>query len=116
MTRRVEATDHYGGPSLTEAQLKARVLELAHAAGWMVYHRPARWQTNGGGSGYPDLTLVRHGEVLWLELKQEKGKLTDAQEAWMAALPAGLAYVIRPSNVEDRSLAYILAMRHGPLG
>lgn len=109
MPRRAEATDHYAGPSVTEAQLKARVLELAHGAGWMVYHRPARYQRNGGGSGYPDLTLARHGRVLWLELKVDKGEVSEAQKAWMQSLPA--AHVIRPVDLDTSWFVQLLV--HG---
>ena len=109
--RTPEATDHYGGPSLSEAQLRARVVELAHAAGWRVFSlpiaRPVRPVKDA--LGYPDLTLSRHGEVLWLELKTEDGKLREEQKLWLASLPAHRCYVIRPSDVTTHRLGRILA-------
>lgn len=82
--------------SMTENDLKHRVLELAYRNGWAVYHVPQATMRNGGGAGYPDLTLARDGEVLWIELKQERGSLTPQQASWVAILPA--AHVIRPSD------------------
>lgn len=106
--RRVEASDHYGGPSLSEAQLRARVVELAHAAGWRVFSlpiaRPVRPVKDA--LGYPDLTLARHKSVLWFELKTEDGKLTDDQRAWQDHLP--WAHVIRPSHLHDGTLVTLL--------
>ena len=112
--RRVEATDHYAGPSMTEAQLKERVLTLAHAAGWRIYHRPARYQRNGGGSGYPDLTLARHGQVIWIELKADKGVMSDAQVAWSDALGEARCHVIRSEDIESGRIGRLLA--NGTLG
>lgn len=85
---------------MTENELKAVVLKRAYAQGWLVYHVPQSTMHNGGGRGYPDLTLARDGEVLWIELKQESGKLTSDQAAWMLALPA--YHVVRPSDVDGR--------------
>ena len=112
MARRVEPSDFHGGPSMTEAQLKERVLTLAHAAGWRVYHRPATWQRNGGGSGYPDLTLARHRQVLFLELKADNGRLSPEQVAWLDALP--YSHVIAPPDLNNGTLARVLA--NGTLG
>ena len=99
---------------MTEAQLKERVLTLAHAAGWRVYHRPARYQRNGGGSGYPDLTLARHGDVLWLELKADKGVLSGEQSAWLQAFPKGNTALVFPEDVSKPWFLSLLAM--GPRG
>lgn len=104
--RRTVPSDLHGGPSVSEAQLKVRVIELAHAAGWRVYHRPARYQRNGGGSGYPDLTLARHGQVRWFELKADGGKLSQAQLDWHEALPE--AHVLYPRDLDNGLLVRLL--------
>jgi len=94
--------------AMTENGLKQVVLSLAYANGWAVYHVPQATITHkGGGRGYPDLTLARDGEVLWIELKAEDGKLTPEQEAWMIALPA--AHVIRPFDWERGRVHELLA-------
>lgn len=112
MPRRAEASDHYAGPSVSEAQLRARVVQLAHAAGWRVFSLPIAKTRRPvkDAVGYPDLTLARHGDVLWLELKVDGGRLSEDQEHWLSALPN--AYVIRPADLE-RNLGYLLV--HGRL-
>jgi hypothetical protein len=87
--RRAGATDHYGGPSLSEAALRAEVVKRAHAAGWKVFSLPiARTRRPVKDAvGYPDLTLARHGQVRFLELKAERGVLSEEQFAWGRALP-----------------------------
>ena len=82
---------------MTENELKHEVLRIAKANGWMVYHVPQATMRNGGGRGYPDLTLSRKGEVMWIELKQEHAKVTADQRRWHDTLEA--VNVIRPSHV-----------------
>lgn len=92
---------------MTENELKRRVLRLADQNGWAVYHVPQRTMLNGGGRGYPDLTLARDGEVVWLELKVEKGNLTPDQAVWVSILPA--AHVVRPSDWWSGRIGELLA-------
>jgi hypothetical protein len=104
--RRVEVVDLYR--PMTENDLKQAVLLLAYRQGWAVYHVPqASIAHKGGGAGYPDLTLARDGEVLWIELKQEKGVLTPQQANWIAILPA--SHVIRPSDWFSGRVGELLA-------
>lgn len=79
-------------PALTEQQLQDAVLDLAKLLGWRRAHfRPAQtkhgWRTPvaGDGKGFPDLVLIRD-RVLFVELKAEKGTLTDDQLEWQAAI------------------------------
>jgi hypothetical protein len=76
-----------------EHHFQAQVIELAHLYGWRVAHfRPARtekgWRTPvaADGVGWPDLILIRGREMIALELKSEKGRLSPAQEEWRNAL------------------------------
>lgn len=92
---------------LTENELKGVILKMAYAKGWCVYHVPQSTMHNGGGKGYPDLTLARDGEVLWLELKQEKGRLSPDQAGWQLALPR--MEVIRPSDLARGRVDELLA-------
>ena len=82
---------------MTENELKHAVLAIAKRNGWLVYHVPMATVRGSQGRGYPDLTLARGGRVLWIELKQETGKLTMEQLRWAAAL--GQWYLIRPSTL-----------------
>ena len=98
--RRVELTDFYSEPSLSEAALRAEVVKRAHAAGWKVFSLPMNRTVRPvkDAVGYPDLTLARHGEVRFLELKTESGVLTEEQFSWMRALP--YCHIIRPWDLD----------------
>ncbi len=94
-----------------EKDWQRQVIELARLLGWRVAHfRPAQtkhgWRTAvaADGEGYPDLTLVRERTV-WLELKRESGKPTEAQAAWLRDLHAAGAevYLARPRHLEQLS-------------
>jgi hypothetical protein len=72
----------------------SEVVALAKAYGWLVYHAlPAqnsrgRWATHQmGDTGFPDLMMVhiRHG-ALFVELKTNKGRLTQQQQMWLDTL------------------------------
>ena len=78
---------------MSEAELQAAVIDLAHLLGYRVHHsRPARmkdgsWRTPiAGDAGFPDLVLARSGTIIFAELKSESGRLTPEQDAWMDAL------------------------------
>jgi hypothetical protein len=92
---------------VTENDLKRAVLRRAYMRGWAVYHVTQQKHHNGGGAGYPDLTLARDREVLWIELKQQDADLTPEQRLWHDALPA--AHVIRPGDLVSGRLEELLA-------
>jgi predicted type IV restriction endonuclease len=104
MTRRVEETDHY--LAMSERDLKELVLRAARAMGWIVYHVPNEPARNSG-VGYPDLTLARDGEVLWMELKAKAGVLSREQGVWLEALPH--AHIIRPIDWYSGRVAELLS-------
>ena len=92
---------------LTERQFQRQVMDAARALGWLRAHfRPAPsaqgWRTpvEGDGAGFPDLVLVRPPRVLFVELKSDTGKLTDAQRVWLnqLSLCGQEFYVWRPSD------------------
>lgn len=92
------------GVRASEADWQSTVVALARLRGWMVHHqRPARtrdgWRTAVAydGAGYPDLTLARDGEVLFLELKTDTGRTSLAQRDWLREL-GDHAHIIRPSD------------------
>lgn len=92
---------------MTEDDWQSFVLDLAHTCGWLVFHaRPA--QTGRGyrtavaadGEGFPDLVLVRRGQVLVRELKLDDTYPSLPQKRWLNELgPAGAVW--RP---RDRAL------------
>ena len=75
---------------LSERDFTTKVIDRAKAMGWRVFHpRPARtsqgWRTAGQGTpkGFPDCVIAQDGVLLLVELKSQKGKLTDEQKDWL---------------------------------
>lgn len=86
---------------MTEKAWQAAVVQLATLYGWLVYHT---YDSRRSNPGWPDLVLVRAntGEILYVELKTDKGKTTPAQDVWLAALRAcgQEAHVWRPRDLD----------------
>ena len=57
-----------------------------------------------GHAGVPDILAARNGRVLFIELKSEKGKLSEDQALWFMEFPQGIyqftALVLRPSGYD----------------
>lgn len=95
---------------ITEADLQAKVIDLARLRGWRIHaERAARtatgWRTPiQGHAGFPDLVLARRGRLLIAELKSQRGRLEGHQEEWLDELRsvAGVeVHVWRPSDWPD---------------
>jgi hypothetical protein len=69
----------------SEKQFQAAVVEYAKLSGWRVFHP---FDSRRSEPGWPDLTLVRNGSLIFAELKTEKGRLSGAQQEWLGALVA----------------------------
>lgn len=82
---------------VSEAAFQQAVIDLARALGWRVYHTH---DSRHSAAGYPDLTLVRGGRLVFAELKAQAGRLSDVQRCWLQELEiAGAqAFVWRPSD------------------
>ena len=95
---------------MTESQLRAYVVAMAHQQGWRVFSLPIAKTRRPvkDASGYPDLTLARLGRVLWIELKQDDGVLSPQQMGWLRDL-GQLCSVIRPHDLESGAVARLLA-------
>ena len=106
---------------ITEAEFLATIIKYAQAKGWKVAHfRPGMtsrvdkagkpvWVTpvQGDGKGFPDLVLTRDGQLLFIEAKNEKGKLSEEQAEWILQLskvayssPRVEVHAWRPSDWE----------------
>ncbi|MCK9249990.1 MAG: VRR-NUC domain-containing protein [Solirubrobacteraceae bacterium] len=104
---------------LTEAGWQAQVIGIARVGGWCVYHPPDNrpggrtgrpQRTIPEATGWPDLVLVRDGELLVRELKTDRGRLGPGQQDWLDRLAAcGVDVAVwRPrdrADVEARLLA-----------
>ena len=100
----------------TEEQFMTAVAQYARYHGWLVAHfRPARngrsrgkrWHTpvQFDGAGFPDLVLARDGEIIFAELKSERGRLQPNQRRWIERLASAGAqsvevHVWRPRDWE----------------
>jgi len=86
--------------AMSEAELQAQVVQLAQASGWLVYHT---YDSRKSPLGFPDLVLARGPHLIFAELKSARGRLTDEQAEWMAALrrTGQVAYVWRPRQWDD---------------
>ena len=99
--------------TMSEAEFQTAVVELAELCGWLLCHfhdsrREVRRRDgtrlfigDAATSGFPDLVLVRSPEVLFVELKSEKGRMTVPQKKWRDVLsrcPGVRYYLWRPSD------------------
>jgi len=60
---------------MIESKIQAKCIELAKDAGYMVFRN-----LEVTPIGCPDLTLLKDGFYVWVEIKQESGRLSKAQE------------------------------------
>jgi hypothetical protein len=81
-----------------EKEWQRQVVQLAKTLGYRTYHT---FDSRRSTHGFPDLVLVR-GRVIYLELKRERGKLTDEQKGWLRAIRAtgAEAYIARPRDLD----------------
>ena len=88
---------------MSEKALQDAVIELARWRGWLVYHTH---DSRRSEPGFPDLTMVRGTRLGFVELKSAKGKLSEAQHDWLAALMFAGAWVRiwRPQDWHDGTI------------
>src|SRR4051794_14872899 len=80
--------------SLSEKQFQTQVLDLAALMGWTTAHfhdsrrevRPGVHVGDRAAAGFPDVVLARPPKLLVVELKAEKGRVSDAQRGWLQLL------------------------------
>jgi hypothetical protein len=103
----------FAPPDLSEKAFTAQAIGpkakpgLARLLGFTCYHT---LRSKGSEAGYPDWTLARE-RVVFLELKTETGKVSDAQAYWVDVLVRAGAeiWVARPRHLQE--LAWWLAAR-----
>jgi hypothetical protein len=84
--------------TVTEKQLQSDIIRIAKAAGWKVYHTH---DSRRSEFGFPDLTMVRRGRLIFAEIKRELGKPTPEQSEWLEALsvvPRIEVFIWRPQD------------------
>lgn len=105
----------------SEADFQRAVVEAAHLHGWRTCHtrkatvRKGQIATPTSVPGWPDLVLwhTEHRAVLFVELKTDKGVLSDAQVNVLDSLSRAGAYIAvwRPKDWDG-----ITALLRAPLG
>ena len=85
VTKRISAAEWAQSQrdGLSEKEFQAQVVSLARTLGWMTYHT---FNSQRSNPGFPDLVMVRGERVVFAELKSEKGRVSEAQKEWLAAL------------------------------
>lgn len=86
---------------MTEADLQNMVLDLCKHMNLLAYHV---YDSRRSVPGFPDLVIVGATDVLYRELKTQKGRLRPEQDQWLEALHAtgANASVWRPSDWPTR--------------
>jgi hypothetical protein len=94
----MNASDLNRDALLSEKDWSEQIRQYARLRGWRYYHT---YRSTRSPEGYPDITLVRPPRVVFAELKRERGRVTHAQNDWLAALrhcPGVETYLWRPSD------------------
>lgn len=91
---------------MSEATLQVRVEAIARVHGWLAYHTH---DSRRSQAGFPDLTLVRDGRIVFAELKSETGRLRPEQREWLEQLGrATEVWVWRPSDYLSGEIERVL--------
>ena len=86
---------------ISEEEFMRSVMKIASECGWRVYHTR---DSRRSQAGFPDLTLVRTGQIIFAELKSQKGRIKKEQQAWLDDLRKNGhvdVYLWRPSDLQD---------------
>lgn len=92
---------------MTERELQDAIVQTARVLGWRVYHTH---DSRHSAAGYPDLTMVRNGRLVFAELKSATGKASEAQQEWLRDLRLSSAevYMWEPSRWLDGTIERVL--------
>lgn len=85
---------------IPERDWQEQVIHLATLGQWRHFHP---YNMRRSDPGWPDLVLVRPPEILFVELKAQRGRLSQAQKDWIALLEAcgQEIHVWRPGDVDE---------------
>jgi len=95
------------GKTIREDEFQRLVMVLAERNGWMTCHvrraimSDGRMLTATSSPGFPDLTLCRPPQLVFLELKAERGRTSPEQTRWIRSVQGcdGVeAYIVKPSD------------------
>lgn len=85
---------------MTEKTWQAQVVELAGYYRWRHFHP---YEMRRSDPGWPDLVLCRAPELIFAELKTDRGRLRPEQQDWLSLLAACRqeVHVWRPRDLEQ---------------
>lgn len=90
---------------MSEKDLQSTLVQAAGLTGWLVYHTH---DSRRSAPGFPDLVLVHadRSQLAFIECKTEKGKVSEHQKRWLAALES-VAYDLsaRPDGERNPAAA-----------
>lgn len=102
--------------AVREDDLLDFVIDTAHAFGWLAFHplsaRLARGVTitpMRGDPGFFDVTAIRPPDVLFAELKSERGTASEGQRGWHEAAKAcpGVHFRLWRPRDQDAIVAFM---------
>ena len=70
---------------MKESDIQAQVRQVLTLCGWYVFRHH---QSLGSHRGLSDLTAIKCGRTVWIEMKTPKGKLSAHQETFRDAVEA----------------------------
>lgn len=93
--------------TMLEKDLLSQVVKLAKTYQWRYYHT---YNSRKSVAGFPDITLVRHGRLIFAELKRQDGRFRPGQREWLDDLmPVAEVHVWRPMDLLDGSIEKVLS-------
>lgn len=85
-------------PKQTENQIQSAIREYLQWKGWFVIRNQ---QSLGSHKGLSDLTAIKSGQVLWIEVKTPSGRLSQYQEQFRTEIEGHGGRYLMAKSVED---------------
>ncbi len=86
-------------PKILEKDITAQIRAYLKFKG--IFHYKA-WQGLGSTKGLPDIVgVLPSGRALYIEVKTEKGRISDYQESFLSALQENNALAFIARSIED---------------
>lgn len=83
---------------ITEADIQRQIRDYLRWTGWFVYKNH---QSLGSYRGVADLTAIKDGRVVWIEVKKPGGRQSREQEKFQREIEAHGGVYIVARSVED---------------
>ena len=87
--------------TMTEKALMQAIRDAAGPLGYLTYHT---YDSRRSEEGFPDLVIVKRGNLFFFETKTATGRVRPAQLNWLEELQNGQvlsARLVRPADLDD---------------